>query len=412
MHSDLNRAPGSINDGHFSTLTPTARADGAGLEPSVGPWLQSRSADAGAFPEGQDERAAASHGTPTASAPNAEEEGDAPARSPAPVVPPPAPREAQWIRPGQIQQAYTVSKGPFAGHTVINNPGSLLETSLTAARGQYRPSAIVDVVHVGSVQVGAVSLRGSMHYDGETVRQDSFSIDTTEDGGWLIVAVADGVSEGKRSHIGADTACASAISAAKAELAAHGITDTNWARVSENVRSAVRRRAEVVLRGNLRDADGNPAAAEDVPDTVLARHVGTTAELLVIETTPTEVGYRCTQVKIAGDGSALIADPAKGWWPLAVGKAKTGELASNAVIALPQNPGEPVVFTGYLQPGQAILVTTDGIGDHLGDGSTAVGGYLHEEWCHPRSSVDLLRTASFITFQCDDDRTAVVVWAK
>jgi hypothetical protein len=87
-----------------------------------------------------------------------------------------------------------------------------------------------------------------------------------------------------------------------------------------------------------------------------------------------------------------------------------GGFANNAVLPLPIDSGPPLVQPGLLEPGQAVLATSDGIGDFIGNGSTEVGGYLHQEWSKPVSVVNLVRSASFITYQSDDDRTAVIVW--
>jgi serine/threonine protein phosphatase PrpC len=79
--------------------------------------------------------------------------------------------------------------------------------------------------------------------------------------------------------------------------------------------------------------------------------------------------------------------------------------------ALPSDEVSVLVRHDSIEPGQALVITTDGIGDFLADGSTPVGGYLHQAWRTPVSHAEMLRSASFVTFQCDDDRTAVVVWA-
>lgn len=318
-----------------------------------------------------------------------------------------------WVAPGTFRSTL-VPTGPYAGLSIVGEPGSLLETVREIAppiTGGHRPAVIVDVVDVGRVTVGAVSLRGALHYDSRVVRQDSYALGTSDDGQWAVVGMADGVSEGPLSHLGADAAAQQSLTSARGELARVGFDAADWNAVAEDVRTKVRSRSRQLIAGKITTADGGTVDAQTLSDEDLARSMGTTAELLIVAVKPSESGvFPYVRIVIAGDGTGLVLDPSRGWKTLSIGKTHAGGFANNAVRPLPIDPGAPLIQRGELEHGQAIFVTTDGIGNFILDGSTQVGGYLHQEWAKPVSAVNLVRSSSFITYQADDDRTAVIVW--
>ncbi|TFB96274.1 MULTISPECIES: protein phosphatase 2C domain-containing protein [unclassified Cryobacterium] len=320
----------------------------------------------------------------------------------------------RWVKPGPFV-AVPVADGPNAGSAVIGTAGSLLEVMARLAMptpGGHRPAIVVDRIDSGALAIGAVSLRGAAHYDGGRVRQDSYSVGESRDGAWFIATIADGVSQGALSQIGADAAAQTGVSQVQAELARSGFDDADWQSVAVKVRDAVRARAEAVLAGSISNPRGEPMDVAGVSDRQYAVQLGTTAEFIVVANRADIDGaHRYVRVVVAGDGSSLILDPSKGWQVLSLGKSTSSGTKSNAVTALPLDPGPATVQHGTLHRGQALLVTTDGIGDFLLDGSTEVGGYLHNALKSPVGPVDLVRAASFVTFQADDDRTVVIVWA-
>jgi len=260
-----------------------------------------------------------------------------------------------------------------------------------------------------------VSLRGALHYDSGTVRQDAFTLGLSDDGAFVVASIADGVSQGAVSHLGAEWASQQAAVITR-DMLTHtkgDLAGVDWNHVAAEVRSAVRYRAEQHLGSSFTKRAGGQADPTEVPDREYAKVMGTTAEVLVVAVSPDEAGtHRAVRVVIAGDGSGMVLDPKHGWWVLGMGKAAGGDIASNAVLTLPLDPGPPTVQHWDLQPGQAVAAVTDGFGDPFGDGSTPVASYLHEVWRRPvRSATELLRTASFVRLQADDDRTVVVVWA-
>lgn len=325
--------------------------------------------------------------------------------------------QQDWVIPSPYQPRRQLG-GPFAGCDVIGDPGSLLELRhhpATAVIGGHRPSATVDVVDHGRIVAGAASIRGAAHYDSGTVRQDSYTMGASSDGRYLIAVFGDGIGSGPLSHLGAEWACQQGLILTRRALdEAADVGAVSWSELSAELRRTVRERAEQHLGSAFSNEDGTKADPTKVSDKHYAKKMGTTAEVLVVGVEPEADGsHVAVRVVVSGDGTGLVLDPGRGWWRWGVEKiGGDGSIASNAVLPLPIDSGDPLVSTWQLEPGQAVVVGTDGIGDPLGDGATALGGYLHGKWASPvRNAAEFLRIASFIRLQADDDRTVVVVWA-
>jgi serine/threonine protein phosphatase PrpC len=309
------------------------------------------------------------------------------------------------------------------GADTIGATGSLLQVVPRLARptrGGSRPDALVDVAQAGPLRVAAVSLRGLAHFDPPHLpRQDAYAIGQAGEGRWLIGVIADGVSAGHNSHLAADIACQTALSQVRTmlsdrDMSVPAVPTSAWEELARTITAEILLRARPIYQGKIRTADGADLDPLQVPTVEYARRMATTAELVVVDTEPDPAGgHAFVRVVVAGDGSGLVLDPRRGWRLLGRPTKQTSEgLVSHAVAdALPSDEVSVLVRHDSIEPGQALVITTDGIGDFLADGSTPVGGYLHQAWRTPVSHAEMLRSASFVTFQCDDDRTAVVVWA-
>ena len=89
---------------------------------------------------------------------------------------------------------------------IVGNPIPVFEAKLVKPEFDnrvYRPDMVVDGWSNGRVVVRAASVRGYQHrYDGFP-RQDDFTLGCSSDGSCLFIAVADGLSSAKHSHVGA-----------------------------------------------------------------------------------------------------------------------------------------------------------------------------------------------------------------
>jgi hypothetical protein len=92
-------------------------------------------------------------------------------------------------------------------------------------------------------------------------------------------------------------------------------------------------------------------------------------------------------------------------------KNAESDVASNAVLALPRDV-QVAPFAGFLGPGAALVVVTDGIGDPMGTGTGEVGQFLAVHWSRPPDLLAFAAHAAFYRRGFTDDRTAVAVWHK
>jgi hypothetical protein len=310
---------------------------------------------------------------------------------------------------------------------VIGDPGRQPEVTPvpSALIAPTRPDTVVDGGRVGGLAFRAVSLRGLQHQLAGTPRQDSYLVRPTRDTRWLVGCVADGVSEGRRSHEAADIVCrvlTSVLADALGSFAPDLDDDRRWAEAVRRLpwQEAVDRASDSIVKAandELRqqherrgdDARAAAIAEQPLPDSGVRRYMSSTAIAFVVSARPGADGWHPYAVLVAaGDSSAyLLQDGA--WQRLAGGKAEGG-VASAAVQPLPRKVRvEPA--DGGLSSGDALVIVTDGIGDPLGSGGGLVGRFLADKWSAPPDLLGFAQHAAFYRRSYVDDRTAVVVWA-
>jgi hypothetical protein len=316
----------------------------------------------------------------------------------------------KWVQPPPLSELRIrrIQDGPQAGEITLGEAGVILNTVRRAAQDSkvYVPAAITDVAQHRALSIGAVSVRGLGHQDFGTARQDAVAFAVTGDSRFIVGAIADGVGGAPNSHAGADAASRAALTSVRGFLEAgtpmHAIP---WPEVTDTIRSNLRKRAQLAF--------GSKLGGETADDGTYSRQVGTTAEVLVVDSEPAKDGtFQYVRAVLAGDGYGYIISP-EGVLPLGSGKARDGEYKSNKVLPLPADPGPgyPHVQPGFIRSGEAVMITTDGVGDDMGDGTTEVAGYLYAELLHARAPHLLLAALSYVAYQSDDDRTVLVVWA-
>ncbi|WP_169817755.1 protein phosphatase 2C domain-containing protein [Rhodococcoides kroppenstedtii] len=319
-----------------------------------------------------------------------------------------------WHKPGPAATE-AITHGQYEGRVAVGDMGEMhriVPRILPHLRGGHRPEAMVDSGFASEgLYVGAVSVRGPGHHQLGAPRQDHYAIGT--EGDWFIGVVADGVSEGALSHLGAERAAFAAMTEIRSRIRGPGLGAQDWPAISEACRVAVRATALQLVGRHIVDADGAPVAPETVSDRTLATHVATTCDVVVCELRADSAGNRTfTRATICGDGSAYLLSPQDGWQRIGAGKSnELGEI-DNSLTPLPLDPGPPRVTVAALAAGQALVLCTDGFGDLIETGSRPVGRYLFERWSRPLDAAGLLQSASFLNKNADDDRTAVILWAQ
>ena len=301
------------------------------------------------------------------------------------------------------------------GRWVIGDPGRQPETvAVPAEVAGGRPDTTCDGARLGDLDYRAVTLRGLSHCVAGKPRQDAYLLRISANREWLVGCVADGVSVAAFSHIAADVACreitrvvtdALASQPPVTEPGAWGklVSDLPWQEAVDQASAAIVTRASAGLP--QREPGSQPGARE------VRATMATTAVAFVVAATKTPDGLAPFGVAVAsGDSSALMLSEGR-WHPLTEVKNADSDIASNAVLALPREV-TVTPLSGFLRPGEALVVVSDGIGDPLGQGTGAVGQFLAARWSHPPDLFSFTTQAAFYRKGFTDDRTVAAVWHR
>jgi hypothetical protein len=253
------------------------------------------------------------------------------------------------------------------------------------------PSGLAaDAARLGDLEVRAASMVGAGHRCEEPAypRQDAYALGRTPDGRFLIIAVADGVSQARRSDLGARVAVSAATREIGGMLARGGIDSIDVGRLYK------------VIAGEMLGT----GRARDFPDEDICSILITT----VIPAAPQPDGSREIWSSWLGDVS--LWSQRQGHLRRLTGEDKSG-LDRNALGAvLPFDPDRVEERCFGIGAGTVLAIMTDGVSDSL----ASVAGtrqFFSAQWGGPPP-----HPAAFLHSLCydapgqDDDRTAVVVW--
>lgn len=298
----------------------------------------------------------------------------------------------------------SLDRSPFDPSNTIGDPGR--QPEIQAASGPLNvgvPDTALDFLTVDSFELRACSTRGWSHRYKGTPRQDSYSLLVNDE--LIVVAVADGVSEGDFSHVAAETAARSACKIVADQVGRAGAVD--WVQLARRISMRIIEESEYRQISAAQGQQGEPASVEDRLQACLDV-MSTTLIVALIRRSPTAQGFLADIGVVAGDSAAyLIRDGAL--VPLSGGKSDTGTITSTRVRPLP-GVVEPLVSTVVLAPGQGLILGSDGIGDPLGDGTGEVGQQFGQRWAGPPRLDQFLLDLNVYRRSFDDDRTAVGIW--
>lgn len=299
--------------------------------------------------------------------------------------------------------AEVVDRSAFRSDNVIGDAGR--QPDVVPVAGPLTvgvPDSILDFLTDGDLELRGCATRGWSHRHAGTPRQDFFAIQVSDD--LLVVAVADGVSAGASSHVAAETAARSAC-----KLVADRWRDgepLDWDLISRRVSMRILDEAE------YRQLVSAPAPDATIDDRLRAcvASMATTLVVCAMRRRATHDGYETWLAVLAGDSGVYKITDSR-LEPLSGGKDPGSVISSTAVRPLP-GAVTPTELTVHLQPGEALLLCTDGIGDPVGDGSGEVGTELAARWSAPPTIDGFLRDVNFYRKTYDDDRTAVGIWIR
>jgi len=288
-------------------------------------------------------------------------------------------------------------------HYIVGDPGRAASEVTGPLRRQpgHPPEIVIDAGAFGRVTVRAASVRGlsSRFYD--KPRQDDYGLGTSSDGEWLVAVVADGVAAGSLSHLAARSVVRQVPELVRAELGdrpGDRLEDVDWSGVF-----GAAARSIVGLGRRRLGTENEPPTVEEI-----AKAMSSTAVVAVCETGGD--GPWRVALSWVGDSSAWVLRGDR-WEPWSDTSKAQAEVGSSRVVALPALPSAGVpVRIGRLEPGDVLVLVSDGLGDPMGEGSGEVSTFLREAWSTPPDPLTFAAQASFARKSFDDDRTAVAVW--
>ena len=203
------------------------------------------------------------------------------------------------------------------------------------------------------------SLRGSFHSEEGSPRQDAFA--TFVSGEWTGFVLLDGVSSAAESHVGSSFLAQSFERLFNLHFP-NGPSSENLAWI--DLRTSLSQHLVSMFVSKEKQAGREPDADVDALRVESLRRFGTTTEALFVRS-EIENGSQSEFVyaRLAGDGSlyAISQD--------VISCLTAGDLPPNypkgPVGALPAFDGEALILTGSIRPETALVLVTDGIGDHI-----------------------------------------------
>jgi serine/threonine protein phosphatase PrpC len=253
------------------------------------------------------------------------------------------------------------------------------------------PSGLAaDGVRLGDLEVRAASMVGAGHRCEEPAiaRQDAYALGRTKDGRYLVIAVADGVSQSEHADLAARVAVSAAARELTRMLESGGTAQINAGLLYKTIAG------EMVGTGRNRGIADRDVCAILITAVIPAR--------------ANSDGTRTMWASWIGDVSLWTVRG--GDLCRLTGQDKTG-LDRNALSAvLPFSPDNAEWRTFDLYPHDRVALLTDGVSDSLisVDGTAE---YFARQWAGPPP-----HPAAFLHSLCydgpgqTDDRTAVVVW--
>jgi hypothetical protein len=251
-----------------------------------------------------------------------------------------------------------------------------------------------DQAKLGDLHVRAASIVGPSHRCEEpaVARQDSYRLGRDEAGRHLIVAVADGMSDSRRSDLGATVAVRCAVDAVRDEL------NRGMSPDEAMLRHAFRRSAGAVV-----------TAARDLrldEDAVRCALI-----VVILPTRPEgESGERVAWFGSLADVSAW--ERVGTAWRQFSGDRKNPGLDRNLLRHfLPHHPDHVRTGTHVLPPEATVTIVTDGVGDAFTD-IPGADQWFAARWQRPMPLESFLLDIGYHASGQLDDRTAVTVWCE
>lgn len=265
---------------------------------------------------------------------------------------------------------------PIGGSGVIFRDGASPVSSPPDIAAEYHDEP--------GLALRAASLRGPGHRASNEPRQDSYAVANTDD--WLVAVVADGIGSKRWSHVGSSTA-------------------------AQAVAAAVILGADPEYLDSLVEAADAACIAAAEALGVSSTDLYTTLTVAAIPKAADNGGSRAATIHEVGDSPALILRGEEPAWTILTSEEKLGCVLVDAVV--PSRHENAVTYGVELNPGDVLVLASDGLLEHLGDGTGAYADALARSWTSsPRHLIQFVSDLStnFASTCQEDDRTTIATW--
>jgi len=257
----------------------------------------------------------------------------------------------------------------------------------------YRGDSVVDGWSASGLEVRGATGRGYAHRYYGRPRQDEMSLAWHSGSSTLVAVVADGVSAAPMSHVGAATVCRYSSEYVLRHLSNGEPIDPR--ELIEGCAWALTEAAQRLRGASVADA----AIAEELMATTVA-----------VVTVALGLGSASVSGVVVGDSGIGVVESDQVTFLAGGRKGSSDGITDVSVTALPRIPEQLITAELRLEPGQTLLVATDGIWDPVGDGRGTVASHLaaalHEKL--PGRGA-FLEVVDFVKETHDDDRTLIAV---
>lgn len=302
--------------------------------------------------------------------------------------------ESSSLTAGELDYRYVIGN---PGGTFYQKPKGLSRQSMAT----FRSDNVSDAYQFGEYLLLAGSSKGALHQIGTIPRQDSYSygIYETDSANWIVIAISDGVSSADYSHVLADYLTFAAVKEMKSQLESFG--EIKVPAFADKINILANDFCLKQLTRMNQEFDENRYTAQ-----LGAKYFGATLECVVVllESNFAQVN----QFTVSGDGGTYFFNKNTETKVIKTGKTRNDEVVSNAVTPLPTDNVQPIVAEpAYLDVGDILFITTDGLSDFIGDGESELGNFLKEKLSEVDNPIEFLKIINVAMFQLDDDKTAV-----
>ncbi|WP_436788023.1 protein phosphatase 2C domain-containing protein, partial [Yinghuangia sp. YIM S10712] len=318
-----------------------------------------------------------------------------PPSAPDPIAGTPAPKLTKQLPDdhGEDEQPAPppAEQADQAAHSTPDGPEPrrmlrLLPTPVLADGG----GMVVDGGRVGRLTVRAAAVRGGLHSEQGTPRQNSFAVGPDPSGAWTITIVCDGVDGVYAAELAAQVAIRSTYRAVARMVVSGPHEEWDWTKTLDTVRTELHTRLTEI--GSRARALGRPAPA---------------TRLAVLVTSAEPLHDDRVDMAVLGDSTVLRLS--EGGWRAPLGVRETPADAPSP--ALPEHGTEHArVCRTTWRPSDALVVMTGGYAEALGAGSGGLAARLADDWRRPP---ELLRFLGDVAEGSHtDDGAVVALWPE